>query len=526
MNPDDRSLAEGVLFTDMYQLTMAQLYYRMGLHEKTVQFDHYFREYPDYGTHKAGYCVNAGLAWLLEWMQEAHFGPAEVEYLRGLKNARGGPLFAADFLSWLGEHGDFSGLSLWAVPEGRVVHPNTPITVVRGPLLMAQVLETALLNLLNYSILIATKAARIREIGRGQLMLEFGLRRAHGKGGNAGARAALIGGADYTSNVGVSAVLGYVPKGTHAHSMVQLFISMGMSELDAFRAFADIYPDDCTLLVDTIDTLQSGIPNAITVFEELRLKGHRPVGVRLDSGDLAFLAIQSARQLDAAGFPQVAIVLSNNLDELVIWQIITQIQEEAPRYGVDPDALIKRLVYGVGTRLITSWGDPALGGVYKLVAVHHEDRWVPAIKISESLSKTPNPGDKRLWRVYDRRGKATADLIALDGEDPARLQPLILRHPTDGGKSRSLAGDEITRIEPLLVEILQEGQLVYPEKDIEDMRRQRQSDVEQLDPGVRRIMNPHIYHVSLSQKLWDLKQELIRTAKEKSNRSSENGLEA
>ncbi len=263
---------------------------------------------------------------------------------------------------------------------------------------MAQILETSLLNRLNYQILIATKAARIREIGRGQIMLEFGLRRAHDKGGNAGRTRALIGGADYTSNVGVSAVLGYPPKGTHAHSMVQLFIALGMSELEAFRAFADVYPEDCLLLVDTVNTLESGIPNAIRVFEELRQKGHSPIGIRLDSGDLAYLSIQAAKMLDQAGFEDVSIVLSNNLDELVIWQIITQISQEAPRYGLDADRLIRRLVYGVGTRLIASWGEPALGGVYKLVAVHHENTWLPAIKISDSVDKTPNPGNKRVWR--------------------------------------------------------------------------------------------------------------------------------
>jgi nicotinate phosphoribosyltransferase len=512
MKPSEQQTAEGILFTDMYQLTMAQVYYRLGMQERQVQFEHYFRSYPDYGTHKAGYCINAGLEWLLDWMGQARFRPQDLEYLGGLKTRTGAQMFAADFLDWLGRNGDFSGLSLWAIPEGRVVHPNEPLTVVRGPLAMAQILETSLLNHLNFQTLIATKAARIREIGRGQLMLEFGLRRGHDKGANAGARAALIGGADFTSNVGVSAVLGYAPKGTHAHSMVQLFISLGMSELDAFRAYAEIYPDDCTLLVDTIDTLESGIPNAIRVFEELRRKGHQPVGVRLDSGDLAYLSIQAAIRLDAAGFNDVSIVLSNNLDELVIWQVITQISQEAPRYGVDADRLIHRLVYGVGTRLITSWGEPALGGVYKLVAVYDKDTWLPAIKISESPSKTPNPGEKRLWRIYDQRGKATADLISLESEDPRQMQTIHLRHPTDHTKSRLLHVDASLQIEPLLVEVLRLGQRVYPIQEIEAMRSQRVADVERLDPGVRRIMYPHIYHVSLTQKLWDLKQALIQSS--------------
>jgi nicotinate phosphoribosyltransferase len=379
---------------------------------------------------------------------------------------------------------------------------------------MAQILETALLNQLNYQTLIATKAARIREIGHGQVMLEFGLRRGHGKGANAGGRAALIGGADFTSNVGVSAVLGYPPKGTHAHSMVQLFISLGMSEQDAFRAYADIYPDDCLLLVDTVNTLESGIPNAIKVFEELRQKGHQPVGVRLDSGDLAYLSIQSARMLDDAGFPDVSIVLSNNLDELIIWQIITQIADEAPRYGVDPDRLVKRLVYGVGTRLITSWGEPALGGVYKLVAVQHEGGWKPAIKISESPEKTPNPGNKRVWRLYDSRGKATADLIGLQDEEPGLSGELTLRHPTEQTKYRLLLKSEISEIEPLLVEVLRDGRRVIEMPSIEQMRDLRRADVDRLDSGVRRIMYPHIYHVSLTKRLWNLKQNLIASARQ------------
>lgn len=509
MNKTDHDLAEGILFTDMYQLTMAQVYFRTGMQEKLVQFDHFFRSYPDYGTHKAGYCINAGLEWLLDWMAETHFRQKEIDFLRRQRSRSGAPLFASDFLDWLQKNGSFEGISLWAIPEGRVVHPNVPLTVVQGPLAMAQILETALLNQLNFQTLIATKAARIREIGHGQLMLEFGLRRSQGKGGIAGARAALIGGADFSSNVGTSAVLGYPPKGTHAHSMVQLFISLGMSELDAFRAFAEVYPDDCILLVDTINTLESGVPNAIRVFEELRRKGHRPVGIRLDSGDLAYLSIRAAQELDKAGFPEACIVLSNNLDELIIWQIITQINEEAPRYGVDPEQLIKRLVYGVGTRLITSWGDPALDGVYKLVAVYDQGTWKPAIKISESISKTPNPGRKRLWRLYDQRGKATADVLALEDEDLKQEDPLILHHPTDHTRFRKVPQSEISEMEPLLVEVLREGRRVYEMPSLEAIRAQRQQDVERLDAGVRRIMYPHVYHVSLTQKLWDLKKQLI-----------------
>lgn len=515
MDIEARRLTEGILYTDQYQFTMAQLYYRLGLHEKQAQFDHYFRSYPDYGLHKAGFCINAGLEWLLDWMREARFEEDDLAFLRHQTGRTGKRLFDDGFLTWLQQTAPetFQGITLRAIPEGRVVHPNVPVTVIQGPLAIAQILETPLLNQLNYQILIATKAARIRESGRGRLLMEFGMRRAHDRAANAGTRAALIGGADFSSNTGLSHVLGFPPKGTHAHSMVQVFMALGSGELDAFEAYADVYPDECLLLVDTINTLESGIPNAIKVFEHLRRQGHEPIGIRLDSGDLAYLSIRAAKMLNDAGFPDTSIVLSNDLDELVIWQIVTQISEEAPRYGLDADHIINRLVYGVGTRLITSQGDSSLGGVYKLVAVDHEGKWVPAIKISETPSKTPNPGHKRLWRLYDQRGKATADLLSLDDEDPRQMKYIHLRHPSDHTKYRILTHDNITRIEPLLEDILVDGKLVYDLPTVEDMRHRREEDVERLDPGVRRLMYPHLYHVSLTQKLWDLKEQLILSVK-------------
>jgi len=266
--------------------------------------------------------------------------------------------------------------------------------------------------------------------------------------------------------------------------------------------------------VDTINTLESGVPNAIRVFEELQRKGHKPVGIRLDSGDLAHLSIRAAKMLNEAGFPETIIVLSNQLDELVIWQIITQIEKEAPRYGVDPEHLINRLVYGVGTRLITSQGASALDGVYKLVAVREKDEWVPAIKISETPEKTINPGHKHVWRLYDRRGKATADLLSLDDEDPRQMERILLHHPTEHTTYRTLDRDEVSEIEPLLVDVLKEGELVYDFPPIEEMRERRRTDMERLDPGVKRLVNPHIYHVSLTERLWNLKQELIRAVRE------------
>lgn len=512
MRSSDRAITEGILFTDLYHLTTAQLYFRLGLHERRVQFDHFFRSYPDYGDHQAGYCVNAGLEWLLDWMDGAHVTDADITHLSAQTGATGERLFDDDFLGWLRAEGGFDGISMRAVPEGRVVHPNAPLTVVEGPLAMAQVLETPLLNLLNYQTLIATKAARVFAAGRSRPVMEFGMRRGPERGTIAGTRAALIGGATSSSNVGVSYALGYPPAGTHAHTLVQVFMAMGEGELGAFRAFADSYPDDCLLLVDTIDTLKSGVPNAITVFAELREKGHEPVGIRLDSGDLAYLAIQAASMLDEAGFPDVTIVLSSGLDELSIWQILTQIDEEASQYGVDAERLVQRLAYGVGTRLVSSHGSSALDGVYKAVALLEGDRWIPTLKLSESRAKVPNPGAKDVWRLYDDRKTATADVVAARGEDVRASDPLWLYHPTRESSRRTLTQAAISEAEPLLVDVMRDGMRVALHESIEDMRQRREADLARLDPGVRRLINPHVYHVSLTEKIWDQKRRLIAEA--------------
>jgi len=508
MKSRKKNLADGVLYTDFYQLTMAQLYFRQGLHETEAQFDYFFRSYPDYGGQQAGYCVNAGMEWLLDWLDSARVGKGEIECLRRQTGRSKEPVFDKDFLAWLEGKDLLKGLSIRAIPEGRIVHPSVPLAVVQGPLAMAQILESSLLNHLNYQTLIATKACRIREAGEGNLLIDFGMRRAQERGADAGARAALIGGADFSSHTGLSCALGYPPKGTHAHSMVQVFMALGGGEEEAFQAYADVYPDDCLLLVDTINTLESGVPNAIRVFEKLRKRGHEPVGIRLDSGDLAHLSIRAARMLDDAGFPDAVIVLSNQLDEMVTWQILTQIREEAPRLGVDPDKLIGRLAYGVGTRLITSKGCGALDGVYKLTAVRKGGSLVPAFKISENPEKVINPGDKKVWRIYDRRGKAVADLLSLGDEDPGQLENLVLRHPVIAAKQRTLSRDDISEIEPLLDEVLVEGKR-FSSPTIEEMRQLRNRDLERLDSGVKRLVNPHVYHVSLTEKLWKLKQDLL-----------------
>ncbi|MBD3427049.1 MAG: nicotinate phosphoribosyltransferase [Candidatus Omnitrophica bacterium] len=520
MEKTRKKITEGILYTDFYQLTMAQLYYSMGMHQMDVEFEYFFRNYPGYDSQPGGYCINAGLEWLLEWMEKARFGEEEIGYLRGQKGRSGRGLFREDFLEWLAKNGDFSGISIRAIPEGRVVHPNVPLAVVRGPFAMAQVLESSLLNHLNYQTLIATKASRVREAAMGGMVIDFGLRRGQDKGANAGARAALIGGAQFSSNTGISYYLGYPPKGTHAHSMVQAFMAAGEGELEAFMAYAEVYPDDCLLLVDTVDTLKSGVPNAIKVFEKLRKQGHEPVGIRLDSGDLAYLAIQSVKMLDKAGFGGTSIVLSNKLDEMVIWQILTQIRKEAGRYGVDANNLIERLVYGVGTRLITSKGDAALDGVYKLTAISNNGSWAPAIKLSESVNKIINPSCKNVWRIYDRRNIATSDLLGLCDEDAREYGTLQLRHPIDPGEKRTLSRDEVSEIEPLLADVMKEGKIAIDLPKIEDIRKRRDEDIKRLDPGVKRLVNPHRYHVSLTPKLFDLKQELIRKEKEKQRTGS------
>ena len=513
MRADDRATAEGILFTDQYQLSMAQLYFRRGLHERRAQFDYSFRTYPDYGRHQAGYCVAAGMGWMLDWLEETRFRPRDLDLLRSQRGSAGAPVFGDDFLGWLEGAGHFGEVWVRAIPEGRVVHPYAPAAIVEGPLAMAQILETSFLNHLNYQTLIATKASRVREAGQNRPVLEFGLRRGPAMGANAGARAALIGGAESTSNVGTSHLLGIEPKGTHAHSMVQVFMALGEGELDAFRAYAEVYPDDCVLLVDTIDTLDSGVPNAITVFRELRERGHQPRGIRLDSGDLAYLGIQAARMLDAAGFEDVDIVLSSNLDELAMWQILSQIEQEAGRYGVDPAALRDRLVYGVGTRLITSQGQSALDGVYKLVALDDGGEWQPALKISESAAKIPAPGAKAVWRIYDRRGSATADVVSAADEDLSVIDPLVLHHPYRDGIHRELAQSEITRVESLLEPTFVDGRRVRPEESIDVCRARRVADLELLDPGVRRLVNPHIYHVSITDRVKRLQRDLIAMAR-------------
>ncbi|HTO01224.1 MAG TPA: nicotinate phosphoribosyltransferase [Microthrixaceae bacterium] len=501
-----------MLFTDLYQLVMAQLYLADGLADRTAHFDYFYRSNPDYGSHQAGFGVFAGLEVLLDWMGSVRVSNAELAALAAQRGPTGEPRFSSEFLDWLAENGHFSSLEVRAVGEGRVIHPHIPVISVTGPLAVAQMLETALLNICNYPTLIATKAARIVQSARGGDVLEFGMRRGPAAGVDEAIRAALIGGCVSTSNVQAAVAAGRDPKGTHAHSMVQAYLALGQGELGAFRAFARQYPDECILLVDTIDTLRSGVPNAITVFNELRQNGHTPLGIRLDSGDLAHLAVRSAALLDEAGFEDVRIVLSGDLDELTIWQILTQISEEAPGEGLDAEAIRRRLIYGVGTRLITSEGDSSLGGVYKLTAIHDEAKtWVPAVKLSESRAKIPIVGPNRCWRIYDKSGLATVDLLMLPEEEPFHTGDVMtVHHPANEGVFRRIGRGETSRVELLADTVLRQGVRSADPVSVDVLSQRRASDVAKLDPGVRRLVNPHVYHVSLSDGLRRRQDETIR----------------
>jgi len=508
---DEGGWRRTALFTDLYQLVMAQLFVTEGLAQRTAQFDYTYRSNPDYGSHQAGFCVTAGLEPLLDWMTTVRFTDDDLAALAAQRDPHGERRFADGFLDWLAEHGHFRDLEVRAVAEGRVVHPHDPIITVTGPLASAQLLETALLNQCNYPTLIATKAARVVESARGGSVLEFGMRRGPGAGVDEAARAALIGGCGSTSNVQASVALGTDPKGTHAHSMVQAYLATGDGELGAFRAFARQYPDECILLVDTVDTLHSGMPNAVEVFHELRAAGHEPVGVRLDSGDLAHLAVEAARMLDDAGFPDTRIVLSGDLDELTIWQVLTQIADEAPRVGLDAEVLRRRLVHGVGTKLITSAGDPSLGGVYKLTAIQDAaGAWLPALKLSETPVKVPIVGPKAAWRLYDTRGRATVDLLTAPDEVPfGDGDSLVAHHPFQPGVRRALQRAEVSEVEPLQDVVLAGGRRRLGHPTLDELRQRCRDDVERLDSGVRRLVNPHLYHVSLSDRLHRRQRETV-----------------
>ena len=466
------------LMTDLYELTMMNGYLRHGMENNRACFDLFYRKRGD----MTAYCIAAGLEQAIEYVQNLRFSDDDIAYLESLG------IFDDAFLTYLRTF-HFTG-EILAIPEGSIVFPDEPILRVTAPIMEAQLLETALLNIINHQTLIATKASRVVQAARGDSVLEFGLRRAQGPdAGIYGARAAIIGGCQLTSNVLTGRLFNVPVGGTHAHSWVMSF----PDELTAFRAYADVFPRNCLLLVDTYDTLSSGVPNAITVFKELKAKGYQPVGIRLDSGDLAFLSRQARKMLDEAGFKDDKIFASGDLDEEVIWDLKAQ--------GAAID------VWGVGTRLITSMDNPALGGVYKLCAEEVNGVYVPRIKISENPAKVTNPGKKQFYRFYDNRtGRALADLIALEEEDYSSGEPVEIFDPNNTWKRMTLC-DYTAR--KMLIPVFIDGELVYEKPSLQEITAYSKQELETFWDEYKRLHSPHRYKVDLSKALYDLKHTLL-----------------
>ena len=464
------------LLTDLYQLTMGQGYFTEGRHTERAVFDVFFRP-----NKLITYSVAAGMEQAAEYLENLHFDGEDIDYLRSLG------IFTEDYLSCLRDL-RFTG-DVTAVREGEIVFPYEPILSASAPMLEAQLVETALLTFINHQTLIASKAAKICAAAGGGVM-EFGLRRAQGAdAGIYGARAAMIGGCVGTSNVYAGKLFDVPVSGTMAHSWVMNF----PSELEAFRAYAKSFPDNCLLLVDTYDTLRSGVPNAVTVFRELRAAGHEPKGIRLDSGDLAYLSKAARAMLDEAGFENAVICASGDLDETLIRSLKAQ--------GARIDT------WGVGTKLITSADMPALGGVYKLAAVYEGGREVPKIKLSDTTEKITNPGVKEVYRLYDRpTGKAIADLITRAGEKIDETRPLTIFHPVDTWKRMTLTDFTVRRLrEPLFAA----GKRVAPRYSLAEIAAYRAREQGNFWEEYLRQDMPHIYKVDLSDELYRLKKQLV-----------------
>lgn len=465
------------MLTDLYQLTMMYGYFKEGMQDNQGIFDLFFRPKED-----IVYAIMAGTESVVNYINDIHFTDEDVDYLRSLK------LFDEDFLNYLLTF-RFTG-ELYAMPEGTVVFPYEPLVRVRAPIMEAQLVETAILTFVNHQTLIATKASRICYAANGDSVLEFGLRRAQGADAAIyGARAAIIGGCNATSNVLTGQMFDIPVSGTHAHSWVMSF----PDEVSAFRAYAKVFPDTCLLLVDTYDTLRSGVPNAIKVFDELRAAGHEPKGIRLDSGDLAYLSKKARIMLDKAGYPNAVIAASSDLDEFLIRDLKTQ------------GACIS--VWGVGTRLITSEGNSALGGVYKMSAEIVEGQLVPKIKISDNPAKVTNPGYKKVFRLYDKDGMAIADLIALENETIDPTKPLRIFDPIQTYKSMTLTDYTVRE---LLVPVFVDGKQVYQCPDIHEIATYAKKEFASMWDEYKRLLMPHTYKVDLSDSLYDLKQKLLR----------------
>ncbi len=466
------------MMTDLYQLTMMYGYYKCDMRNNIAVFDMFYRQHSDV----TQYAVFAGLEQLIDYIKNLHFNEEDLAYLRSLN------LFDEGFLDMLREF-RFTG-DIQAVPEGTVVFSGEPLIRVTAPIFEAQLIETALLNIINHQTMIATKASRVANAAHGDVVMEFGLRRAQGPdAGIYGARAAVIGGCDSTSNVMTGSMFGIPISGTHAHSWVMSF----PDELSAFRAYAKCFPTACLLLVDTYNVLKSGIPNAITVFKELREQGYEPKGIRLDSGDLAYLSRESRRMLDEAGFPNVKICVSGDLDEYLIRDLKLQ--------GARIDS------WGVGTKLITSSDCPALGGVYKLAAEVIDGRVISKIKVSENPAKVTNPGIKKLLRVYDKDHMAVADIIALESDQFDTTKPLELFDPIDTWKTMTLTEYSLRELH---VPIFKNGELVYKCPALSEIRAYCKQEMYSFWDQYKRVLNPHRYKVDLSESLWMLKQSMLK----------------
>ena len=472
---DNRNLT---MLVDFYELTMANGFFENGRGDETAYFDMFFRKVPD----NAGYAIMAGVEQVISYLKSLSFTEEDIEYLRSKK------MFSEKFLDYLRNFRFVC--DVWAIPEGTPIFPNEPLITVRGPAIQAQFVETMILLTVNHQSLIATKANRIVEAAQGRPVMEFGSRRAQGYDGAVyGARAAYIGGCAGTACTISDRDFGVAALGTMAHSWVQLF----PTELDAFRAYAKVYPDSCTLLIDTYSVLRSGIPNAITVFKELEAQGHKGAGVRIDSGDIAYLSKKAREMLDAAGLDYIKIVASNSLDEFIIRDLIMQ--------GAKIDS------FGVGERLVTSRSEPVFGGVYKLAAVEENGKLIPKIKISENIIKITNPSFKTVWRLFDNKsGKAVADVITLADEVIDDTKPYTIFDPEQTYKKTTLTDFTARKLQ---VQIFEKGRCIYESPSIDEIKDYCRSQLSTIWEEVKRFENPHEYYVDLSHQLWELKSRLL-----------------
>lgn len=472
------------LLTDLYELTMMQAYFKNKNRNETVIFDAFYRENP-FGS---GYAICCGIEQVVEYIKNLHFDKEDIEYLRDLG------LFDKDFIEYL-ENFKFSG-DIYAIPDGTVIFPREPLLKIIAPIMEAQLIETAVLNIVNHQSLIATKASRVCYAAQGDGVMEFGLRRAQGPdAGTYGARAAVIGGCVATSNVLAGKLFNVPVRGTHAHSWIMSF----EDEYTAFKEYAKLYPNACTLLVDTYDTLKSGVPNAIRVFKEMRDSGVKLTnyGIRLDSGDLAYLSKEARKMLDEAGFENAVISASNDLDENLIESLKLQQGAEITSWGV-------------GTHLITAKDCPSFGGVYKLAAIMKNGEFVPKIKLSENTEKVTNPGNKKIIRIYEKaHHKIKADLICLNDEVFNENEDLTIFDPKEPWKKTTLKGGTYT-LREIMIPIFKKGQCVYESKETMDIREYCMSELDTLWNEARRLVNPHNVYVDLSQKLYDIKIKLLR----------------